>query len=154
MIAEINAAIQSTKALNDLLKATRELRNAHEFAAAINEISTKLTQMIGVAAEAREKQLALADEVHELKEENMKLKNWDREAERYQLTYPAPGIPARTLKPGMENGELPHELCANCFARNQQSFLQHGPNADERSCNQCGSSWFPVGEEPNRARAW
>ena len=128
MIAEINAAIQSTKALNDLLKATRELRNASDFAAAINDLSTKLTQMIGVAAEAREKQLALANQVDTLKKENDELKNWNRERERYQLAEISRGVFAYTLKPGMENNEPPHQLCVNCFNGGEKMFLQNGPH--------------------------
>lgn len=148
MIAEINAVIQSTKALNDLFKATRELRNANEFAAAINEVMTKLTQMIGVAAEAREKQLALTDEVHELKKEKMETEDWKREEQRYLLTEIAGGVLAQRLKPGMEQGEAPHDLCAHCFGNHKKEPIQAGPrlgNISTLRCIGCNATFFPTG---------
>jgi ribosomal protein S27E len=103
--------------------------------------------------EAQEQKAALAKRVGELEKEIAELKDWKREAERYQLTEIAPSIMARTLKSGMENGETPHKLCADCFEDNKKSFLYPGPYGTDIlfRCNRCGSTLLnPDGGPPMR----
>src|SRR3989338_384021 len=136
MIAEIGAAIQSAKALSDLLKAGYELRNANEFAAAINELHAKLASALSVAAASEESKLALTRHVADLEKENVELKDWNRDAERYQLSEIATGVFAYRVKPGMEQDEPSHLLCANCFSQRQKAIsapvneMRHSPLED------------------------
>jgi len=140
MIAEITGAIQSVKVLNELVKAARELKNFNELVAAVSEVNTKLMEAQSAALLAQERQSSFATRISELEKEIRELKNWDSEAKRYQLKEVAPGFFAYVLKPGMESGEPPHMLCANCFSKSQKTILQlaHGDKADGRyACYNC-----------------
>lgn len=141
MITEITAAVQSVKVLNDLLKAARELKNFNEFVAAVSEVNAKLMDAQSAALLSQEKQSSLAKRVAELEEEIMRLKAWDAEAKRYQLADIAPGVFAHCLKPGMEQGEPPHMLCTNCFAKREKSILQNS-GGDTYQCPRCKNAIF------------
>lgn len=124
MVVEINAAVQSLRVLGDLIQANKSLRNFSELAAAAYEVNAKLMAAVAVALAAQEKQAALTQRIGELEKEVMELKDWNREAQRYQLTEVAPRAFAYHLKPGMEHGEPAHLLCANCFAKKEKSIIQ------------------------------
>lgn len=137
MFMEINAAVQSLRVLTDLVKANQTLRNFNELVAAVYEVNAKLLAVQSVALESQEKQAALTNCISELEKEIGELKNWNREAERYQLTEIAPGMVAYRLKAGMENNEPPHQLCANCFAKKEKSFLQSEPPGVRHTTHRC-----------------
>jgi len=101
MYAEINAAVQSAKALFEVVKANKGLAEYNEIVAAVSEVNTKLMSATGVALASQEKQMALTNRVSELEKEIVKLKNWEREAERYQLTETCAGVFNLAVKPGM-----------------------------------------------------
>jgi hypothetical protein len=153
MILELNAAVQSLLGLSKIMQAGYEVRNANEINSAIAETLSKLvTAQSGVLA-IQEKQALLQEEkatltehIRELEQKIMALENWEREKERYSLTDITPGIPARILKPGMENGESTHPLCATCFENRKKSFLQYGSHlASKRmACAECEGEWFPT----------
>jgi hypothetical protein len=151
MIAEITSALQGTKIVSDLFekfrksKAPREATSLDEISAAIDEQKIKLVTAVDLAMASQEKQLALAQEVAALKEENKQLKDWDREKERYTRTDIAPGIPAYVLKPHIEGAETLHPLCANCFEKREKFYLSYGPPEIEglMRCGNCGSNFFP-----------
>ena len=124
MYAEISAAIQSTKALGELLRAAHGLANYHEFVAAVYEIDTKLMEATAVALASQEKQSSLANRVAELENELRELKTFESESLRYQLTKFAFGGYVYSLKPGMERGEPLHYLCASCMNQRKKSILQ------------------------------
>lgn len=65
------------------------------------------------------------------------LEDWNREAERYQLTEVAPGGFVYRLKSGMERGEPPHDLCTNCFTKREKSILQSDPPGMKRTTHRC-----------------
>lgn len=151
MIAEITSALQGTKIISDLIEKYRKSKTSHEsvnldeISAAIYEQKIKLMTAVDLAIATQEKQLALAQEVADLKKENEQLKDWNREKERYTRTHIAPGIPAYVLKPGLEQDETPHPLCANCFEKGQKSYLSYGPPGSFKSmrCGHCKSEFFP-----------
>lgn len=145
MSSEIAGAVQSVRLLWDVVKANKTLANYNELVSAVSEVNTDLIAAQSVAMACQKEQLTLTKRVGELEKEITELKNFEREAERYQLTEIAPGIPARVLKPGMEQGEHAHQLCANCFARNKKSFLQVGPHSTGMmQCSECRGQWFPA----------
>jgi hypothetical protein len=137
MISEIIAAIQSAKVLNDLVKAARELKNYNEFVAAVSEVSSKLIDAQAAALTALDRQLSLTNRVSELEKDIMELKNWESEAKRYQLERVPSGFFAYVLKRGMEMGEPPHELCANCFQKRQKSIIQYDFSFSCYVCHNC-----------------
>lgn len=154
MSIEVAGTVQSIRLLWDFVKANKTLANYNELVSAVSEVNADLIASQAATITSQKNEIALTEQVRELKQKVMALENWDREAERYALTDFAPGVPTRKLKPGMENGESTHPLCANCFARQKKSYLQYGPQPDEKSCNQCNGSWSPEGQEPKRANVW
>jgi len=83
------------------------------------------------------------ERIRKLEEEMTRLKAWDAEKQRYQLTEIGPGVVAFVLKEGMSQGEPPHQICANCCANGKKSYLQRhlsGPSLERLKCNTCGES--------------
>lgn len=140
MASEIAGAVASIRLLMDVLKANKTLANYNELVAAVSEVNADLLSAQRDAVASYKGELALTKRVSELEKEIGELKNWEREAERYQLAEFAPGLLARTLKSGMEQGEPPHQLCANCFEDHKKSFLQPsrpGYSVATYSCPRC-----------------
>jgi len=69
MYAEISAAIQSAKALGELVKAAHGLANYNEFVTAVYEVNAKLMDATAVALASQEKQSSLANRVAELEDQ-------------------------------------------------------------------------------------
>jgi len=124
MYAEIVSAVQSAKALGELVKAAHSLSNYTEFVAAVSEVSTKLMSATAVALASQEKQAALANEIAELKGKLRKLEHFKREAERYELEKLPFGGLVFSLKKGMENGQPSHYLCAACMNKGEITIMQ------------------------------
>ena len=78
MYAEINAAVQSAKALFEVVKANKGLAEYNEIVAAVSEVNTKFMSATGVALASQEKQMSLTNRVSELEKEIVKLKNLER----------------------------------------------------------------------------
>ena len=142
MYAEINAAVQSAKALFEIVKANKGIAEYNEIVAAVSEVNTKLMSATGVALASQEKQMSLSNRVSELEKEIMELENWNHEAKRYQLTALCPDVTVFSLKPGMENSEPQHKLCTACFSKRQKGYM-HQSDFNSRGthykCDRCGS---------------
>lgn len=150
MIAELNAAFQSLNVLNNWVQAHRTLRNFNELSSAVAEVYSKLLTAQDAALAAQKEQAALAQRVGVLEAEIAQLKDWNREAERYQLTEIAPSILAYRVKPGKESGEPAHTLCPNCFTKREKSILQADtpdPQVYTYCCSRCQSK-LPVATRP------
>lgn len=124
MIAEINGVVSSVRALSDLVRANKTLTNFNELVAAVAEVNAKLLTAQSVAMASHEKQLALTNRIAALEKTIMQFENWEREKERYPLTQMSPGVYTNALKPGMQQNEPPHCLCAQCFLNRKKSLLQ------------------------------
>lgn len=141
MIADLNGVVQSVRVVADLIQANKSFRNFNELVSAVAEVNTKLVHFLSIAVEAKEKELTLNRHIEELEKENLKLKDWQREAKRYKLTEIAPSVFARTLKPGMEQSEPAHMLCTNCFYDHPKPILQlhtQGLKTNNYLCQHCG----------------
>lgn len=124
MLSEITMGLSSLKAASDILKGL----NAVNTKTLINDVKLPLQEHILGAqqalAAAQETQATLTQRIRDLEQEIVHLKDWECEKQRYQLQAIDVGVFAYMPKPGMENGEPPHWLCANCFNRGQKAFLQ------------------------------
>ena len=133
MVGEAIAGLGAVKTAFDMVKA---LQNIHDIAArdrAVIELQKEILT-------AQEAQWALVKRVGDLETEVTRLKNWDADKARYQLSEIAPGIVALAIKDAMRNGEPFHRICANCAANGKKSYLQqhvHGVRLDEFRCNEC-----------------
>lgn len=124
MIAELNGLLSSIRTLTDIVKANKSLRNFNELETALFEVNTKLSATMAVALETQEQQAALTNRIRDLEKENMELKDWNHERERYALHEIMTGRFVYRLQPSMENGEPAHDLCANCFTQGKKAILQ------------------------------
>lgn len=123
MSGEIGAAIQGMKVIYEIAKANKGLLNYNELVSAVAEVNGKLVEANAVALASQKEQMALSNQVSELEKIIMEMENWKSEAERYQLAELSPDVFVFTLKPGMENGEPPHNLCTACMSKRQKGYL-------------------------------
>ena len=142
MYAEISAAVQSAKALGELVKAAKQLSNYTEFVSAVSEVSAKLMDATAVALASQEKQSLLAQRVRELEEELVKIKDWEANAQDYALKEVALGVFTYAYTPVVQNSQPRHWACAKCFHDRKVSVLQrqHPPTY---LCQNCGSKISP-----------
>ena len=139
---EFSAAIQSVKVLGDILKAAQELKDSTALVAAVNEVHNKLSVAYESVINSQQSRSALQERVAELEKELNEIKDWKAEIERYQLTEFGHGVFAFTVKPGMENNEPPHKLCAACLQKRQKGYLQFSGRdgyGDHFRCSMCGT---------------
>lgn len=139
MYAEIVAAVQSTKTLAELIKAANGLSNYVELLTAVSTVQEKLSQALVSNLESAEKQAALAERVRELEKQIAEVENWERQMQRYVLFEFSTGALAYAIKPGMEQGEPLHYLCASCVDKKQKSTLQPVRDGHNLRCNPCGT---------------
>lgn len=154
MIVELTALSQSIKAFYELTKATVGFRESTKIAEALVEINAKLMETQAAALTAQDRQLSLTKQIGELEKEIMDLKNWEREAQRYELSEIASDVFAYKLKPGVQPPEPSHMLCQNCYLKCQKSILQllkrskHGKWYKCHNCNHVISTYEDPGVPP------
>jgi len=124
MIAEIQAGMGGTKALFEIAKGLQALKTETAINQAVIDIQRHALEAQQGLAAARDAEAASARRIAELEQEIMRLKDWSAEKQRYHLIDAWRGAVAYMPKPGMESGEPPHWLCANCFNQGRKSFLQ------------------------------
>ena len=140
-ITEIGAAIGGLKGAMDIAKGI----NAGASAVALNDAKITLQSAILDAQSsllaAQEAEAAHLGRISNLEQEIVRLKDWSGERERYYLVDVYRGAMAYMPKPGMENGQPAHWLCANCFEQGRKSFLQfkgQGVSAGGSRSNESG----------------
>lgn len=143
MLAELATGLSSLKAASDIVKGL----NAAATQVAINDAKITLQGHIFEAREAlsaaQEAQSAALKRINELEQKVMSFENWEREKQRYQMETLPPGIHMYRLKEGMEDGEPPHKICADCYQKGQKSLLHNrgsGNGLTAWKCNMCGFS--------------
>lgn len=118
------------------------MRDSAAFQAKLIEFQSKLIDANNASFAAQDERTALLKRISQLEEEVAALKAWNADKERYELENLYTGLFAYIPKEGMEKGEPPHALCANCFERKTKSFLQSNGNHDvhqhEWFCPKCG----------------
>ena len=131
----------STKQLLDAIK-TEAVRGGNE--GNLTFMMPAFSALIDLQREiltAQAQQSALIENVSKLEKEVTALKAWDADKQRYELKDLWRGFFAFIPKEGMENGEPPHAICANCYQRGFKSFLQSSghPVIHDRSwdCHAC-----------------
>jgi|KBSMisStaDraftv2_1062788.scaffolds.fasta_scaffold1680566_1 hypothetical protein len=134
MAAEIIAGLGALKTAFDIAKGLKDIDNAVSRNAAVIELQEKILT-------AQQAQATLVESVSGLEKEVVRLKDWEADKQRYELSEIAAGIVCMALKPTMANGEPFHRICANCCAAGKKSHLQHvvqGSRYNEFKCNTCG----------------
>jgi hypothetical protein len=91
MVGEAFAGLSALKTAFDLAKGLKDINDAALRNAAVIELQEKILS-------AQQTQSALAEQVGELEKEVARLKDWEAEKKRYQLTELGPGIVAFSIK--------------------------------------------------------
>ena len=140
-IAEIAAAISSSKTALDIAKAMIGLRDAEAMRGKTIELQGVILEFLNKAIEAREAQSAQLDSIRALETEIAHLKAWDGEKQNYELKQLWREGMAYMLKPDARGAEPPHWLCPNCFSESKKRFFQPiSSGSDSKySCTSCKS---------------
>jgi hypothetical protein len=146
----IAAAIGSLKTAADIAKGFLDLKEAAAVQGRVIELQGVILSAQSSALAAQSEQMTSLDRIRQLERQIAHLEAWDMEKKRYQLAEVAPGLTAYSLKPGMENGEPPHQICASCYNKGHKSPLQvetrYPGMAEVLVCHDCGSELYVHGQ--------
>lgn len=136
-ITAISALISSAKNMVDIL--TKGNSNTPSDIAI--KLQSELVSMQSHALTAQTEQLNLIERIHKLEEENTKLKNWETEQQKYELTELRPKVYAYHLKDNESSSEPVHHICPDCYSQQKKSILQkeyldHG-DTEALVCHHC-----------------
>jgi hypothetical protein len=120
MVGEAFAGLSALKSAFDLARGLKDIDDATRRNAAVIELQEKL--LIGRAVQAD-----LLERMRTLEEKVASFDTWEVEKKRYELTRFGTGF-AYSVRPEAQGDEPPHQICANCFARGNKSFLAQVPN--------------------------
>ena len=143
MAAEIFAGLSAIKTAFDMAKALHDIHDVATRDRAIIELQKEILAAQGA-------QSALIQREGDLEKEVARLKDWEADKKRYELTEIASGVVALSIKEAMRNGEPFHRICADCAANGKKFYLQrhvHGPHYDQFKCTGCG---FEIGIDKDK----
>jgi hypothetical protein len=142
MVGEVMAGLSAIKSAFDIAKGLKDIDDTARRNSAVIELQEKILA-------AQSALSALIQQVSDLEKEVIRLKAWDTDKQRYKLTEVGYGMTTYTPKEGMENGEPPHHLCANCYHDHFKSIMQpETRNPGECKvmvCHRCGSDLYISG---------
>lgn len=126
----IQGTISGLKSAHDIAKGMIELKSISDVRAKVIELQGAILDAQSTAFAANSNQAAMVEEIRQLKEEVARMKAWDTEKQRYQLTSLWQGAVAYALKESMSNSEPPHWICTNCYEVGRKSILNQVPDKD------------------------
>ncbi|MCJ9754028.1 hypothetical protein MOV61_25205 [Neorhizobium sp. BETTINA12A] len=133
----VGEAIAGLSIFNSMLDMAKGLKNIND-AAIRNMAVVDLTEKI-IAAQAE--QNALVAKVGKLEKELMRFETWEAEKQRYELYEIKPGRLTRRLKATMSDGEISHDICAQCYNKGVKGILQKSVTEHGRytmlTCAEC-----------------
>jgi hypothetical protein len=147
-MALITGTISGLKTASDITKSLLEIKKINDIAEKVTELQSVILSAQSSAIEANSAQFAMIEEMRTLKEEMARMKAWDIEKQRYNLTSPWPGTVVYSLKESMSAGEPPHWICTNCYNDGAKSILiqqQEGNSIVSFSCPKCNNSFRATG---------
>jgi len=142
MAGWIDAIMSPLRAAGDVAKDLVDIRDTVKFRDAVIKLQAQIlsAQQGALTAQAREAQMV--EEIRRLKAHVAEIEAWAAQKERYELKELRSGVFVYALKPGMEGGEPPHQICQICYQRGKRSIL----HADEQhnevyhlTCHGCGT---------------
>lgn len=123
-IGAIASATSSLKAAGDIAHAMLKLRDVAQVQEKTVELTAQIIAAHQSALQAQGAQATLIARVDELEKQVVEFENWEAQKQRYRLEQIEPAGFAYALKPGMDDGEPPHKVCANCYEHRRRSILQ------------------------------
>jgi len=135
--AEFSALFTSLNTLRIMVSAAKDMSDNHKIVTAVTDIQNQLMQAQGGMLAGLEKQQAQASRISELEAEIKTLKNWEAEAQRYELAAFATDVFAYRLKESMRNGEPAHWICSKCYQKSEKGFLNYESETHGRKTFKC-----------------
>lgn len=142
-MTSIQAAATSLNAAVNIANGLLQLKISSEVQTKIGELNAKILSAQTSALAANVDQFALLERVRELEEEVRRAKAWEAEKEKYELCRHEPGIHTRRLKANASGGEIPHEICTNCYSVQKVSplhIVEGAYRTKELFCPACKTS--------------
>lgn len=121
---EVSSLLTSAKIAYDLAKGIASFKTTVERDKAVSKLLEMLRTVQTDALLMNEKYSLLTAEKDKLEKENLRLKDWTTEKERYCRKQIASGIFAYVEKSTVGSTEGAHKYCCNCFDKTIQSTLQ------------------------------
>lgn len=143
MSLELAGLVSSFTTLNAITKATIGLRDAVKLNDKIVEFQQAMIEANGHVLSVQQEYFSMTAEVQKLKDENVRLKNWATEKEKYVLRQIGDGVFAYVEKQFMGDFESAQKFCSNCFDQEIKSLLQGEKIKVGRrvatNCHRCGA---------------
>ena len=124
MIEYLPQALSSLGAATNIISNLLSLRDFSKHAAQLTELQTYIIKANSMIISEQNEHSLLSAKIQELEKENMHLKDWGAEKEKYERRQIATGVFAYVEKNLMDNLENTHKLCCNCFDKTIKSTLQ------------------------------
>lgn len=154
-IGSIASLASSLKTAGDITKAMIDLRDTQAVQAKVIDLNREIMSAQNSALAAYADQATLLEKIRSLESRVADLEAWEREKDRYKLKDFGCSTFAYALKPGMENGEPFHRICANCYQQRRKSILQshgHYSGREKVTCDGCKAETYLGCEQPWRDR--
>jgi Zn finger protein HypA/HybF involved in hydrogenase expression len=145
MLEAIVGAYHGIKTAAEITQSLLELKTDAAVTAKAVELNGVIIDVQGKLLETQTQYSSVIGRVNELEAEIVRFKDWENEKQRYHLQQLVPGTLVYRLKPGMENGEPPHELCPHCYQQRVKSILQGTGTSQGREmfvCPHCKFSFI------------
>jgi hypothetical protein len=145
MLDAIVGAYHGIKTAADITQSLLEMKTDAAVTAKAIELNNVIIDVQGKLLETQTQYSSVIGRVSELEAEIVCFKDWENEKQRYHLQQLVPGTLVYRLKPGMENGEPPHELCPHCYQQRVKSILQYSGRAKSHhslACPHCHASFL------------
>lgn len=142
MIDWIAGALASTKTAADIAKSLMTLREEDVIRSRVFELNASLMELQQQMMTAQREQMALIDQVAELKEALRVTNAKSQVLDQYKLLSAGPGQVVYTLKDEFKEGQPPHFCCTNCYDDGKRSILKGAPSREGRMFFYCPGCKF------------
>jgi hypothetical protein len=138
----IDAITSPLKSAGDLVQGLVEVRDLVKLGELQVKLQAQIMSALQGATAAQTHELAMGDQIRELKARVVELETWDAEKKRYKLEKLPPGVFVYSLKPELHDGEPPHQICERCYQGGKKSILHQDEQRNgvyNLICNTCGT---------------
>lgn len=123
-MALIQGTISGLKTAADIAKSLMELKSMSDVQAKVIELQSAILSAQSSALSANADQAAVVEEIRQLKEEIARVKAWESQKQRYQLTpFGESAAVVYSLKESMRESEPPHWICTKCYEEGKRMIL-------------------------------
>jgi len=121
----IQGTITGLKLAGDIAKGILEMKTLAQVQGKVIELQSAILSAQGSALAANADQAAMVNEIRALKEEVARVKAWEAQKQRYQLTpFGSGAAVVYALKKSMCQTEPPHWICTKCYEEGKRMILQ------------------------------